>query len=200
MNPEAELLKPASGIPLTGINEITRPELNLYKLQDSLYRQQDRVIDSRLRPKVSLFANGGYGKPGLNMMKNEFAPFVTTGLRINWNIGGLYTQKKDRELNDIYRQEVLVQQENFLLNTQAQLIQQQSVIRKLQRTMQTDLQIIDLKKQVKESAKAQLDNGVITASDYLREVHAEDQARQNLTLHRLQLLHATIQYQTIAGK
>ncbi len=200
INPEAELLMPSSGIPLTGINEITRPELNMYKLQDSLYQQQDRAIDSRLRPKVSLFANGGYGKPGLNMMKNEFAPFVTTGLRVNWNIGGLYTQKKDRELNDIYRQEVQVQQENFLLNTQAQLIQQQSVIRKLQRTMQTDLQIIELKKQVKESAKAQLDNGVITASDYLREVHAEDQARQNLTLHQLQLLHATLQYQTIAGK
>jgi len=200
MNPQAELLMPASGTPLTGINEITRPELNLYKLQDSLYQQQDRVIDSRLRPKVSLFANGGYGKPGLNMMKNEFAPFVTTGLRVNWNIGGLYTQKKDRELNTIYRQEVQVQQENFLLNTQAQLIQQQSVIRKLQRTMQTDLQIIELKKQVKESAKAQLDNGIITASDYLREVHAEDQARQNLTLHKVQLLNATIQYQTIAGK
>jgi hypothetical protein len=66
--------------------------------------------------------------------------------------------------------------------------------------MQTDLQIIALKNQVKESAKAQLDNGVITASDYLREVHAEDQARQNLTLHQLQLLNATLQYQTIAGK
>ena len=200
MNPQVELLMPAPGAALTGLSEISRPELNLYKLQDSLYQQQDRAIDSRLRPKISLFANGGYGKPGLNMMKNEFAPFVTTGLRVNWNIGGLYTQKKDRELNTIYRQEVQVQQENFLLNTQAQLIQQQSVIRKLQRSMQTDLQIIELKKQVKESAKAQLDNGVITASDYLRVVHAEDQARQNLTLHQVQLLNATIQYQTIAGK
>lgn len=200
IKPDAELLMPASGIPAKGITEITRPELTLYKLQDSLYRQQDRAIESRLRPKISLFASGGYGKPGLNMMKNEFAPFVTTGLRVNWNIGGLYTQKKDRELNDIYRQEVQVQQENFLLNTQAQLVQQQAVIRKLQRSMQTDLQIISLKKQVKESAKAQLDNGVITASDYLREVHAEDQARQNLALHQLQLLNATIQYQTIAGK
>lgn len=170
INPEAELLMPATAATLTAITEISRPELALYKLQDSLYEQQDRAIDSRLRPKISLFANGGYGKPGLNMMKNEFAPFVTTGLRVNWNIGGLYTQKKDRELNDIYRQEVQVQQENFLLNTQAQLVQQQAAIRKLQRSMQTDLQIIALKKQVKESAKAQLDNGVITASDYLREV------------------------------
>jgi outer membrane protein TolC len=200
INPEAELLMPAPATSLTGITEISRPELAVYKLQDSLYEQQDRAIDSRLRPKISLFANGGYGKPGLNMMKNEFAPFVTTGLRVNWNIGGFYTQKKDRELNAIYRQEVEVQQENFLMNTQAQLVQQQAVIRKLQRSMQTDLQIIALKKQVKESAKAQLDNGVITASDYLREVHAEDQARQNLTLHQLQLLNATLQYQTIAGK
>ena len=32
----------------------------------------------------------------------------------------------------------------------------------------------------KDAAKAQLENGVITANDYLREVNAEDQSRQTL--------------------
>jgi len=57
-----------------------------------------------------------------------------------------------------------------------------------------------LKQQVKEAAKAQLENGVITANDYLREVNAEDQARQSRITHQLQLLQAQINYQTISGK
>jgi outer membrane protein TolC len=53
---------------------------------------------------------------------------------------------------------------------------------------------------VKEAAIAQLQNGVITANDYLREVNAEDQARQSLISHQIQLLQAEINYQTTLGK
>ena len=63
----------------------------------------------------------------------------------------------------------------------------------------TDKEIINLRASVKEAAKAQLDNGVITANDYLREVNAEDQARQLLITHQLQLLQAQINYNTISG-
>jgi len=41
---------------------------------------------------------------------------------------------------------------------------------------------------------------VITANDYLREINAEDQARQSLITHTVQLLQAQINYQTITGK
>jgi outer membrane protein TolC len=63
-----------------------------------------------------------------------------------------------------------------------------------------DAEIINLRIMVKDAAKAQLENGVITANDYLREVNAEDQARQSLIVHQLQLLQAQINYQTIKGK
>jgi hypothetical protein len=64
----------------------------------------------------------------------------------------------------------------------------------------TDDAIIELKTQVKEASKSQLENGVITASDYLREVNAEDQVRQTRILHDLQLLQAMLNYSTTAGK
>ena len=50
-----------------------------------------------------------------------------------------------------------------------------------------------------DAAKAQLDNGVITAGDFLREVNAEDQARQALIAHEVQLLQAQINYKTTSG-
>jgi outer membrane protein TolC len=196
---DAKLTKPAAPI-LFSETDIDRPEMHFYKLQDSLTKQQALLIDGRLKPRISLFANGGYGRPGLNMLKNEFAPFVTTGVRLNWNISGFYTNKNEKDLSEITRKDIATQQENFLLNTRSQLRQQQSNINKLKQLLATDEAIIDLKTQVKEASKSQLENGVITASDYLREVNAEDQVRQTRILHDLQLLQAMLNYSTTAGK
>lgn len=194
----AQLQPPAT--PMLQENEIVRPELQLFQLQDSLQQKQALLVNGRLKPRISLFANGGYGLPGLNMLKNEFAPFVTTGIRLNWNISGWYTSKREKEITEINRREIQSQEAHFLLNTRSKLQQQKAQITKLQHLLQSDDEIIALKTQVKEAAKAQLENGILTASDYLREVTAEDQARLTKTIHQLQLLQAAIQYATIAGK
>ena len=93
-----------------------------------------------------------------------------------------------------------VQKETFLLNTNTAVSQQQSEIEKFNQLIETDQAIIDLRMQVKQAAGAQLENGVITANDYLREVNAEDQSRQSLITHQIQLLQAQINYQTTLGK
>ena len=78
--------------------------------------------------------------------------------------------------------------------------QVEHVDREVPGLIETDQGIIDLRAQVKDAARAQLENGVITANDYLREVNAEDQARQLLITHQIQLLQAEINYHTILGK
>ena len=181
-------------------NDIQRPELKLYATQEQLLNGQYQVIDSRLKPKASVFLQSGYGRPGLNFLKNDFAFFYTTGLRLNWNFGELYTKKNDKQLIEINKRSVEIQKETFLLNTNTALKQQEAEIGKLQQLIEKDIAIIDLRIKVKDAAKAQLENSVITANDYLREVNAEDQARQSLITHQVQLLQAQINYQTISGK
>jgi outer membrane protein TolC len=178
---------------------IARPELRLFSYQDSLFKVQNQLISARNRPRTSLFVQGGYGRPGLNMLKNEFDLFYIAGVRLNWGLGGLYTAKKERELLSVNQRMVNVQKDVFLLNTNTALKQQQSELDKLQQLIQSDQQIITIRTQVKDAANAQLANGVITASDYLREVNAEDQARLSLITHQLQLLQAQINYRTLAG-
>jgi outer membrane protein TolC len=181
-------------------SDIKRPELKLYTTQENLLNGEYKLIGSRNKPKASLFLQSGYGRPGLNFLNNDFAFFYTTGLRLNWNFGGLYTQKNDKQLIDIGRKTINIQQETFLLNTNTALKQQQSEMTKLQQLIAKDKEIIDLRITIKDAAKAQLENAVITANDYLREVNAEDQARQSLITHHVQLLQAQINYQTISGK
>lgn len=193
------LVRPVIGAVLRDAT-ISRPELKLYNEQSKLIGQQDRLISARNLPRASLFAQGGYGRPGLNLLKNEFDLYYTGGIRFNWSLGGLYTKKKEKEQVVINRKIVEIQKETFLLNTGSQLKEEQAAIDKLQRLIVSDREIIGLRKTVTEAARAQLENGVITASDYLKEVNAEDQARQSLITHELQLLQSQINYQTISGK
>ncbi len=180
--------------------DISRPELKLYSNQSKLIQQQNKLIIAKNLPRASLFAQGGYGKPGLNLLKNGFDWFYIAGVKFNWSLGGLYTSKKEKQLNEVNRKMIDVQKETFLLNTNTELKQQHSEIDKYNQLVETDKAIIDLRVQVKEAAVAQLQNGVITANDYLREVNAEDQARQSLIIHQIQLLQAQINYQTTLGK
>lgn len=179
---------------------IQRPEIQLYNYQEKLTARQEKLIDAKNKPRATLFVQGGYGRPGLNMLKNEFVFYGIGGLRFNWALGGLYTRRKEREQVQINRQRISLQQESFLLGTRTQVKQQQTEIDKLEILLKSDEEIISLRHAVTEAAKVQLDNGVITPNDFLKEINAEDQARQLQLIHRIQLLQAKINYATLTGK
>ena len=198
LTPTTKLQLPAVGI---GQDEaLQRPELQLFQAQQVLTQQQLELLKSRNRPKASVFVQGGYGRPGLNFLNNDFAFFYIGGLRLNWALSSFYTSKRDRMVIENNRKQIDAQQETFLLNTRSQLVQQTAEIRKLEKLLAADEEILGLRSQVSAAVKAQLDNGVITAADYLREINAEDQARQTLAAHRIQLLQARINYSVTSGK
>lgn len=179
---------------------IRRPEIKLYADQTRLFNQQSKIIRAKNQPKASVFLQGGYGRPALNLLKNQFDFFYIGGMRFNWSLSGLYTRKKENELVDISKRTLEIQKETFLLNTNAQLKRQQSEIDKMKALVASDEDIISLRTSVTQAAKAQLQNGVITSNDFLKEINDEDQARQMLITHQIQLLQAQINYQTISGK
>ncbi len=183
----------------TASEVITRPELDLYEKQNLLLQQQNELIKAKNLPKATAFVQGGYGRPGINFLKNSFEPYGIGGLRVNWSLGSLYTAKKEKQLIEINKQSVDLQKETFLLNTQTQVKRQMSEIDKFQQLVSSDREIIEIRSSVKNVANAQLESGVITANDYLREVNAENQARQLLITHQLQLLQAQITLQLVTG-
>jgi len=180
-------------------NSINRPELKLYDLQQRGLESQDNLRMAKNRPRVGLFWQGGYGRPGLNLLNNDFDFFYIGGIRLNWTLAGWYTDRNDRELLTINRQAITVQQETFLFNTNLALKGQISEVTKLLTLIDSDKEIIALRQTIKNTAKAQLENGVITSHDYLTEVNAEDQARQTFLMHQVQLLLAQYTYQTTSG-
>lgn len=176
-----------------------RPELLLFYNQNKWLEIQNKTIDIKSRPKVAGFVQAGYGRPALNMLNNEFTGYYVGGIRLSWSLSGFYTAKKERAILAINRSLVEVQKENFIFNSNTALQQQSNETEKYEALMLTDDRIITLRTRIKNTALSQLENGTITSSDYVREVNAEDQAKQNKLIHNIQLLISEYNQQNILG-
>lgn len=179
--------------------QLTRPELNLFNYQSEMLGAQYQLGKTKTMPRVGLFFQGGYGKPALNQLLNEFDTYYIGGIRLNWSLSGFYNSKRDKQLFDINLQQVNAQKEAFVFNTNLATNQQKGELTKLQKLIEVDDQIIELRTRIKITAEVQQENGVITTNDYLRELNAEDQAKQNRLLHEMQMLMALYAYQNTIG-
>ena len=195
-NTDFNLNHPAMPAAADGVN---RPELNFYDYQKLTLNLQEQLLRDQLRPRFSFFAQGGYGRPGLNMLSNDFAWYYTGGVRLNWNLGSLYNYHDQKQLITLNKAGLDVQKETFLFNTDLTRRQQHAEIDKYTEMIKTDEEIISLRESVQKSASAQLDNGVLSAHDYLIQVDAADQARQNKALHQVQMEQAAYNYQVTLG-
>lgn len=179
--------------------EIRRPEIALFEYQRQSLGLQYDLLSVKNRPKINLFLQGGLGRPGLNIFDDQLAGFYYGGVRLYWPLAGFYDDRNEKALIELQRQEINVQQETFLFNTQLRVRQENKEIRKLEELLMTDDEIVALRSSIKQTAVHQLDNGVITSNDYLREVNAEDQARQSRILHEIQWRLAQYTLRTTAG-
>ena len=191
-----ELVKPA---PVMATATINRPELALYDEQKKIYDIQEKQLKAGYRPKISAFVQGAYGRPTLNFISNSFGFWGVGGLKLSWPLSSFYTAGNDRKLLALNRKNIDVQKETFLFNTRLTLTQQNTEADKEEALVSADRQIIELRSAVKNAAKAQLENGVITPHDYISQLNAENQARQNLALHEIQLLQAQYNSKIISG-
>ena len=171
---------------LTGENN--RAELKLFTLQQQMLETQKSLVESKNLPKLGAFFQSGYGKPGFNMLRNEFDVFNISGLRLQIPISGYYTKKNDLALLNTQQQDLEIQKENFLFNQNFSTIRNNEELEKLQKLIQKDEELIVLRQSIKKASLAQLENGVINTSDYLREVNAEEQARIQKMTHEIQFL------------
>ncbi len=165
-----------------------RPELSLFDSQLTLFESQDHLIKTDVMPKIGLFLTGGYGNPGLNMLKEGFTSYYIGGLRLSWNISSFYFYRN--RLGDIntQRSNLAVQRETFLFNTSLQAAGKQHELEKYHHLLADDDEIITLRQSVKRATEGKVNNGTANISDLIRETNAEALARQDKILHELELL------------
>lgn len=182
-------------------SEITRPELRLFDAQKQSLTVNEQLIKAKNLPKLSAFATGGYGRPGLNFLATQFKTYFIGGIQLQIPLTHLYTNSQGLEIQQlrVNQQRIERQRESFLLATQVRLASQRQEVGRLQALVESDRKLIEIRGSIRKASESQLDNGIITAGDYLTELDNEDTARQNLILHEIQLLQAQNNLRLTAG-
>ncbi len=169
-----------------------RAELQFLSAQQEQLRVSEGLVKAKGLPKLGLFATGGYGRPALNFLARDFKTYFIGGAQLKVPLSQFYTGAQSSEIQQLKINQLRLdkQKENFLMATEVRYASQKRDIERLKSQLVNDDKLIAIREEIRKTAEAQLDNGVITATDYLTELDQEDTARQNKALHEIQLLQA----------
>lgn len=169
-----------------------RPELQLFDSQIKLADAQEKLLNARLLPRLSVFAQGYYGYPGYNqfeaMFNRTWKLNGIVGVRLSWNIGALYTRKNDCAKLSTRRGVVESARETFLFNNRLLEIQQSDGIAKYRQLIVDDKEIVSLRSDVRRAAESKLEHGIIDTNNLLQEITRENQSRIDLSTHTILML------------
>ena len=188
----------ANNSPVT--NTKNRPELELFSNQSKQLNTQMELLDKTRNPKLFGFGQAGFGKPGLNMLNDEFDAYYLVGVGISWNAFDWKTTLRKKQVLKLQQEMIQTQEETFSQNIQLLLTRQNEEIKKLENIIESDEEMIKLRSEITKAASSKLENETITTSDYVRELQAETISKLNLELHKIQLDEANEKYKLIAGK
>ena len=176
-----------------------RLEYSMFSLQQNKLDASKKLIGSKNLPRLFAFGQLGYGRPGFDMLKNQFTDFYIVGAKLNWSFWDWNHTKKEKEILNLQYDIVNTQKETFDKNTRIELRNKEADIRKTEELIKSDKEIIDLRKKITSESSSQLDNGIITSTEYLTILNAQSQAELNLEVHKIQLIKAKIDYQATLG-
>ena len=176
----------------TTISTNKRPEMLLFDYQLQLSSIKEKALNSQVRPKLGIFAQGFYGYPGLNMfedmMNRKWSLNGMVGVKLSWNIGALYSLKNDKAKLRLQREMTENAREIFLFNNQLEEIQQNENIKRYHTMKQADDEIIMLRTNIRKAAESNLSHGIIDINNLLREINNENAAKIQQTIHDIEML------------
>lgn len=195
LNEDVTLVKPQMLAPSSkdawGLN---RPEMAYYASRNQLFDAQRRQLDTRLRPTVGLIGAGLIHTNVSSMVHNAT---LLAGVSLTWNVGALYTRKTDLRRLDIQRQQNDNLRETFLFNNRLQNEEADGKIQSLRKQLSKDTEIVALQERIRQTKEKKVKLGTETVNELVRSINSVSMARQQQSLHELQLLQSICHSHTL---
>jgi len=195
----AFLIIPEVSIPDTDF-ENKRPENALFDIQRSKIVLLKDMVTTKWNPKIFAYGQAGYGRPSLNMLDPAFKPWALLGAKFTWTPLNWNQNRNEKKILDIQNDLLQTQQETFNKNLKISSQKDLSEILKFNELLVQDEEIISLRIKITKAASSQLDNGVITSSDYITRLNEETQAKLIREIHKIQLVKSRLSYLFTLGK
>jgi outer membrane protein TolC len=178
---------------------LARPEYRLFDLRHESMEAGKELVGKKRMPLLYAFGQTGYGKPGYNMLSETWDHYYMLGAGLKWNIWDWNKSSREKQLIGYQQQILQTQRASFDKEIESLLVQEEAKIEQYRLTMDLDQQVLELQKQISEQAAVQLDNGTMTATNYVIELNKESLARITLATHRVMLMQSMANYLTLQG-
>jgi len=179
--------------------EILRPEMQLFDLQARVFDAGKELSSVKRLPQVFAFGQAGVGMPGYNMLNDQVDSYYMLGAGLQWNIWDWKTTKRDKQILEQKKQVVLNASETFSMKISAASQKEIQNMHHFRNALNLDDQMLEMRIGITANAASKLDNGILSASDYLQIFNEENRTRIGRSTHKIQLFKAIANYNLILG-
>jgi outer membrane protein TolC len=176
-----------------------RPELERFERMRDVLARQAEATGAQTKPRVSAFARGGIGKPGLNMLSTRPESYWIGGVQVQWSPFDWGRSTRERETLELERSAVETEAAAFRDALRRSTVSDLATVARLEQVLATDDEIVTLREQIVREAASRFRESTITAAEYV------DRQTELLTahiargLHRVELAQARVAYLTTLG-
>lgn len=191
-------VEPGINVDLTVYTNL-RPESGVFGLMQQKLEATKKLSIAKDLPRLYGFGTAGYGNPGYNFFKEGSAFFTTVGAKVTWNFWNWHQTSREKQILDLNSNIIENQKDAYDMANKAQVQQYLADVVKAEEMIKSDEEIITLRKSITLSASSQLENGTLTATEFVTEQLAEEQALLTRNLHKMQLLQSKALYKAATG-
>jgi len=181
-------------------NTRQRPEYALFNAQTDLLRRQQQLSSTGYFPKVFAFAQGTYGRPGINVFETDFTTYAMLGVQAEWTLWDWNQSGIQKEVLEIQKKRTGAIQNEFTLQLQTQIDSENNQLEMIKSLIQKDEQIVRLRKEIAREASKQLEEGVISSTDYISEQNQLTQANIDSKRHKIELIKTQARLKLLTGE
>lgn len=196
-----ELISILSGVQIDGSQPLAtpvalrgagRPEATFFKARRGLLDARMALSRTSRRPVVSAFVQAAYANPGLDIFADGFGPYAVMGVTAKWSIWDRGLSRRETASLTLQQRSLAAQEDALRRTWSIQASHHRAEIDRLAEAIRRDEEILALRSRIVDTYAAQLQNGTITATDYLTERNAAHQADVQKRINQLLQLQARL--------
>ena len=177
----------------------SRPEFEQFARTREVLDRQRSAVSARDLPRLSAFGRGGYGRPGLNPLADEFDTYWLMGVQLEWTPWSWGSTRREREMLTLQQRIVEREEAAFASAIRRTIVRDVASIDRLESALAEDQAIIELREAILHEARARHREGVITSAEYIDRQTDVLAARLALASDRVELAQARARFLTTLG-
>lgn len=187
-------------IAISGDETIDNPDIRLLNVRSRQLEVSKDLLKSQRMPKAFGFAQAAYGNPpGSNFFSETADFYYSVGAGIKWNIFDWNRNSNERQSLSIQQQLIDIRRLSTEESLQRLLTVKMAEITGLLEAAEQDDELISIRRKIAGVSASQLENGTITASQYLTELNNEKQAVISAAIRQIGISRARVDYIYITG-